>query len=131
LFSYLSIRMLLFSFFPSAMCRPRSGLCLSAMYVMTHATCQGCQMVCFQTKNSNLGKFWMVLQWKMWFFNMDIWSIFRPFDICYGHLVLFVVIWYIFSRFGMLNREKSGNPATCTELLGRTIFFSLLLNNLE
>jgi hypothetical protein len=26
---------------------------------------QGSQMVCFQTKNSNLGKFWRVLQWKM------------------------------------------------------------------
>jgi hypothetical protein len=26
---------------------------------------QGCQMVCFQTKNPNLGKFWRVLQWKM------------------------------------------------------------------
>jgi hypothetical protein len=32
---------------------------------------QGCQMVCFQTKNPNLGKFWRVLQWKMFqvFFN--------------------------------------------------------------
>jgi hypothetical protein len=26
---------------------------------------QGCQMVCFQTKNPNLGKFWRVLQWKI------------------------------------------------------------------
>jgi hypothetical protein len=26
---------------------------------------QGCQMVCIQTKNPNLGKFWRVLQWKM------------------------------------------------------------------
>jgi hypothetical protein len=25
---------------------------------------QGCQMVCFQTKNPNLGKFWRVLQWR-------------------------------------------------------------------
>jgi hypothetical protein len=25
-------------------------------------TSQGCQMVCFQTKNPNLGKFWRVLQ---------------------------------------------------------------------
>jgi hypothetical protein len=35
----------------------------------------------------------------------------------YGHLIFlgrleyFVVIWYIFPRFGMLYREKPGNPA--------------------
>jgi hypothetical protein len=28
----------------------------------------------------------------------------------YVHLILFVVIWYIFSRFGILYLEKSGNP---------------------
>jgi hypothetical protein len=28
---------------------------------------------------------------------------------CKGHLVHFVVIWYIFSRFDMLYQEKSGN----------------------
>jgi hypothetical protein len=27
-----------------------------------------------------------------------------------GHLVHFVVIWYIFPRLGILYREKSGNP---------------------
>jgi hypothetical protein len=26
---------------------------------------QGCQMVCFRTKNPNLGKFWRALEWKM------------------------------------------------------------------
>jgi hypothetical protein len=26
---------------------------------------KSCQIVCFQTKNPNLGKFWRVLQWKM------------------------------------------------------------------
>jgi hypothetical protein len=42
---------------------------------------------------------------------MDIWSIFRPFDIFYGHLRYFVVIRrYIFPRVGKLNQEKSGNP---------------------
>jgi hypothetical protein len=30
--------------------------------------------------------------------------------IFYGHLVYFVVIWYIIPRFGMLYQEKSGNP---------------------
>jgi hypothetical protein len=29
----------------------------------------------------------------------------------YGLLVYFVVIWYIFPRFGILYKEKSGNPA--------------------
>jgi hypothetical protein len=52
---------------------------------------QGCQMVCFQTKNPNLGKFCRVLQLK--------------------NSVYFVLIWYIFSRFGILFQEKSGNPA--------------------
>jgi hypothetical protein len=35
----------------------------------------------------------------------------RPFDILYRHLLYFVVIWYIFPRFGVLYHEKSGNPA--------------------
>jgi hypothetical protein len=42
---------------------------------------------------------------------INIWSIIRPFDLFYGHLVHFVVIWYIFSPVGILNQEKSGNPA--------------------
>jgi hypothetical protein len=53
-------------------------------------------MVCFQTKNPILGKFWRVLQWKMMIYFMDTWSILRSFVIFYGHLVQFVVIWYIF-----------------------------------
>jgi hypothetical protein len=30
--------------------------------------------------------------------------------ILFDHLVYFVVIWYIFPHFGMLYKEKSGNP---------------------
>jgi hypothetical protein len=46
------------------------------------------------------------------------WSISRPFDMyIYGHLVYFVVIWYIFHRFGMLYQEKSGNPDACMPLI--------------
>jgi hypothetical protein len=41
---------------------------------------------------------------------MTIWSILRPLQIFYGHLVYFVVIWYSFPRFGILDQEKSGNP---------------------
>jgi hypothetical protein len=33
---------------------------------------QGCQMVCFQTKNTNLGKFWGVLGGKMLLYVMAI-----------------------------------------------------------
>jgi hypothetical protein len=47
-------------------------------------------MAYFQTKNPNLGKFWKVLQSKM--------------------LVYFMVVWYMFPRFGMLYQDKSGNP---------------------
>jgi hypothetical protein len=43
---------------------------------------------------------------------MDSRSILLQFGIFYGHLVYFVVIWDIFSRFGMLYQEKSGNPAS-------------------
>jgi hypothetical protein len=46
-----------------------------------------CQMVCFQTKNSNLGKFWRVLLWKMLVYFMDTWSILTSF-------VIFMDIWY-------------------------------------
>jgi hypothetical protein len=42
---------------------------------------------------------------------MTIWFILLLLEICHGHLVYFVVIWYIFNRFGILYQEKSGNPA--------------------
>jgi hypothetical protein len=45
---------------------------------------QVCQMVCFQTKNPNLGKFFRVLNWKMLIY------------IFYDHLVHCVFIWYSF-----------------------------------
>jgi hypothetical protein len=71
---------------------------------------QGCQMVCFQTKNPNLGKFWRDLEWKMLVYFMVIWNILRSFGTLHGHFGNVVVIWYIFLRFGMLCQEKSGNP---------------------
>jgi hypothetical protein len=33
---------------------------------------QGCQMVCFQTKNPKLGKFWRALEWKVLVYFMVI-----------------------------------------------------------
>jgi hypothetical protein len=74
---------------------------------------QGCQMVYFQIKNRNLGKFWRVLQWKMLVYFIDIWSILRPFYTYNGHLVYFVVIWYIFSILLYCTKK---NLATLTSL---------------
>jgi hypothetical protein len=37
----------------------------------------------------------------------------------YGHLVLFTPFWYIFTRFGMLYEEKSGNPVWNCGKVGR------------
>jgi hypothetical protein len=64
---------------------------------------QGC-------KNFNLGKFWRVFLREILEYLMTIWSILRPLEIFYGHLEYFVVIWYIYPRFGILDQEKSGNP---------------------
>jgi hypothetical protein len=69
-------------------------------------------MVCFQTKNPNLGKFWRVLHWKMLVYFMDTWFILRSFLKFYGHLVYVVPGNLVyFSRFGILYQEKSVNPA--------------------
>jgi hypothetical protein len=39
---------------------------------------------------------WRALEWKMLVYFKAIWTILRPFDIFYVHLVYFVVNWYIF-----------------------------------
>jgi hypothetical protein len=62
---------------------------LRAILQRQHSS-QGCQMVCFLTKNTNLGKFWRVLQWKMLVYFMADWSILRPFGIFCGHLIYFM-----------------------------------------
>jgi hypothetical protein len=47
----------------------------------------------FRTMNPNLGKFWRVLQTKMFAYFMHIfWSILRPLGKFCGHLVYFVAI---------------------------------------
>jgi hypothetical protein len=66
---------------------------------------QGCQMVYFTTKYRNLGKFW-----KMLTYFMAIWNILPTFWIFYDNFVHFVFIWYIFSRFGIMYQDLSGNP---------------------
>jgi hypothetical protein len=55
------------------------------------------------------------LKWKMLVQFMDILSLLRPFDIFQGHLVYIAVIWSIFSRVGILYKEKSGNPDLTTQ----------------
>jgi hypothetical protein len=67
-------------------------------------------MVYFQTKNPNLGKFWSTLDLKMLIYFMCISNILWTFVIFYDHLAHFVFIWYIFSGFGIMYQEKSGNP---------------------
>jgi hypothetical protein len=64
---------------------------------------------------------------------MAVWFIFRPFAIIlghfgifWGHLLYFEIIWYIFPRFGMFYKEKSGNPAwtqSCFTLVFRSWHF--------
>jgi hypothetical protein len=51
----------------------------------------GCQMVCFQTKNTNLGIFWRVLRWNVLEYYVAIWSILWPSSI---H-TYFTAFWYI------------------------------------
>jgi hypothetical protein len=50
----------------------------------------------------------------------DHWSILWQLEIFYGHLVYFVVIWYIFPRLGILYLEKSGIP----DFFGILVIFS-------
>jgi hypothetical protein len=67
-------------------------------------------MVCFSTKNPNLGKIFRVSDKKMLIYFMDIWYILWTFGIFYDHLPHCVLIWYIFSSFGVMHQGKSGNP---------------------
>jgi hypothetical protein len=83
---------------------------------------QGCQMVYFQTKTTNFGKFWRALH------SLENVVLF------YVHLEYFADIWYIlmtiwyilcslgafFPGFGIMHQEKSGNPGK-DSLLGRKL----------
>jgi hypothetical protein len=61
---------------------------------------QGCQTIYFQSKNTNLGKFWSALEGKMLEYFTAILHILRPF-------VNVVIIWCVFPPFC---HEESGNP---------------------
>jgi hypothetical protein len=76
--------------------------------------------VYFETKNTNLGKCWSALEWKMlihfvaiwtmyctdiwnmYLYSTDIWSDVQTFGKFYDQLVHFVFIWYILSGFGIV-----------------------------
>jgi hypothetical protein len=57
---------------------------------------EGCQMVCFQTKNP----IWVNLGGS---YNRKCGSILWSFRIFYGNLAYFMAIWYIFPRFGIFS----------------------------
>jgi hypothetical protein len=43
---------------------------------------------------------------------MGIWNILRVIWDIFDHLLHFIFIWYIFSGFVIMYKEKSGNPAS-------------------
>jgi hypothetical protein len=82
----------------------------------------------FKQKNPNFGKFWRASDGKMLKcfmailnFLKDIWDIF-------DHVVRFLFIWYIFTCFGFMYQEKSGNPAF---FRGKAIFTTFSRRNLS
>jgi hypothetical protein len=69
-------------------------------------------MVCFQTKNPNLGQFCRALDWETLIYFMAIWKILWRVGIFCDHLVHFVFILYLFSRFGYNVPIKIWQPCT-------------------
>jgi hypothetical protein len=73
-------------------------------------------MIYFQTKNPNFDHFWRVLDWKMLIHIMAIWNnILWTFGIFDDHLEHLVFPWYICSGFGIMYKEKSGNPGVASQ----------------
>jgi hypothetical protein len=56
-------------------------------------------------------------------------SILRPNDIFYGHLVHFVVICIFSTVFGILYREKSGNPGNGVKFGAKKVVDSLVVSS--
>jgi hypothetical protein len=105
----------------------KAAVSIQVLHKLHTYVSQGCQMVCFQTKSRHLGKFWRVLPWKILVYIMTIWSILRPLEIFYGDLVYFVVIWYLFPHFGILDQEKFGNPDVSLFVTKTPIFRQILI----
>jgi hypothetical protein len=53
---------------------------------------------------------------------MTIWNILWPLGVIYGHLVYFVVTWYILHILVCFDQEKSGNPA---HILSQSLAFEI------
>jgi hypothetical protein len=64
----------------------------------------------FKNQRSNFGKLWTVLQWKMLVLLWPSLPILPPNGIFNGHLVHFVVIWYIFFPFWYVVPIKIWQP---------------------
>jgi hypothetical protein len=68
-------------------------------------------MVRFRTKNTNLGKFWKVLQEKMLaYFYVHLVYFTATGNILWPFMVYFAVIWYIFPVLVCCAQLKSGYP---------------------
>jgi hypothetical protein len=74
-------------------------------------------------QNLNLGIFWALELIMLVYFTVNC-NILRPFGIFYSNLVYMVVLWYIFSLFGTLYPEKSGNPDPEVGFLDEEYFFT-------
>jgi hypothetical protein len=89
-------------------------------------------MVCFRTKNLNLGKHWKALNWEMFRCFMAIWNFLWRFGIFYNHLVLLVLIWYILPVLVSCNKKNLatlniGPPLTFRYVLAAYILVSFTL----
>jgi hypothetical protein len=67
--------------------------------------------IVFKTKITILEKIFWASDWKIFINFMAIWTSLWTSGILCDLSVLFVFIWYIFSSFGIMHQEKSGNPA--------------------
>jgi hypothetical protein len=102
------------------------GPTMYCMYIcMLH---QGCQMVCFKTKNEirkNLGG---ACNGRYWLYILcTFWSILRPFDIFYGLLIYFVVVRYIFPLFWYIVPRQIWQPSA-PRVLGWHVMATLKKN---
>jgi hypothetical protein len=103
-------------------CVLQNGQAIIQTHVRVPRVCFGAaRWHIFKPKNTYLGKFWRPLQCKMLVYFMGIWFYFTaiicilwPFGRFYGYLV----------HFGMLYREKSGNPGLFAHVVCESVFSS-------
>jgi hypothetical protein len=76
-------------------------------------------MVYFQTKNTNFGKIWRALEWKILLYFVTIWNIVRPFGIIYGLMCIYLDCGDLvnFTRFGRFGPRKIWQPLSRLYLL--------------